>query len=310
MVVSELTFLLPVFLRVLEYYSGVLFLTTNRSGALDEAVKSRVHLSLLYPHLGYNETMSLFKMNIERLEQIEQETAKITGREVMNIEVNGIMDFAQKHYEKFAGDLEDSRWNGRQIRNAFQIAASLARYQHHRQPHRPGTPAHRSLYVGGHHFEQVEDATFQYDEFRFRIAKKTESQLALARGDRGPDLPQPRAHSPAPDWNAGLRRSAGVFRQESATSPQLGRLRSSNPNATSHSRGGGSARDSRGDYGASLSPDWSLDGGSSTPSPSQGRGHVYSPHGTFRAEGGGEHAWDQRYTGSETARMPSDEPSR
>lgn len=34
---------------VLKYYNGILFLTTNRVGTLDEAFKSRVHLSLYYP---------------------------------------------------------------------------------------------------------------------------------------------------------------------------------------------------------------------------------------------------------------------
>lgn len=45
--------LVSVFLRVLEYYNGLLFLTTNRVGAVDEAFKSRIHLSLYYvscPH--------------------------------------------------------------------------------------------------------------------------------------------------------------------------------------------------------------------------------------------------------------------
>jgi SpoVK/Ycf46/Vps4 family AAA+-type ATPase len=38
--------IVSVFLRMLEYYKGLLFLTTNRVGASDEAFKSRVHISL------------------------------------------------------------------------------------------------------------------------------------------------------------------------------------------------------------------------------------------------------------------------
>lgn len=57
----ELTFqlltLLPIaFLRVLEYYSGILFLTTNRVGNLDGAFNSRLHVSLYCPPLGQNQT--------------------------------------------------------------------------------------------------------------------------------------------------------------------------------------------------------------------------------------------------------------
>lgn len=43
--------LVSVFLRVLEYYNGLLFLTTNRVGTIDEAFKSRIHLSLYYVSL-------------------------------------------------------------------------------------------------------------------------------------------------------------------------------------------------------------------------------------------------------------------
>lgn len=38
--------IVSVFLRMLEYYKGLLFLTTNRVGAFDEAFKSRVHITL------------------------------------------------------------------------------------------------------------------------------------------------------------------------------------------------------------------------------------------------------------------------
>ncbi|KAF2636666.1 hypothetical protein P280DRAFT_408864, partial [Massarina eburnea CBS 473.64] len=36
------------FLRALEYYRGILFLTTNWAGAMDEAFRLRIHVSLLY----------------------------------------------------------------------------------------------------------------------------------------------------------------------------------------------------------------------------------------------------------------------
>jgi SpoVK/Ycf46/Vps4 family AAA+-type ATPase len=38
--------IVSVFLRMLEYYKGLLFLTTNRVGTFDEAFTSRVHISL------------------------------------------------------------------------------------------------------------------------------------------------------------------------------------------------------------------------------------------------------------------------
>lgn len=40
-----------IFLRLLEYHRGLLFLTTNRVEAFDDAFKSRISMSIAYPHL-------------------------------------------------------------------------------------------------------------------------------------------------------------------------------------------------------------------------------------------------------------------
>ncbi|POS74941.1 hypothetical protein DHEL01_v206661 [Diaporthe helianthi] len=55
-----------VFLRMLEYYNGILFLTTNRTGVLDEAIKSRIHLHLGFDDLNEHQTVEIFKNNIGR----------------------------------------------------------------------------------------------------------------------------------------------------------------------------------------------------------------------------------------------------
>jgi hypothetical protein len=45
--------IVSVFLRMLKYYTGLLFLTSNHVGTFDEAFKSRIHISLycesMYP---------------------------------------------------------------------------------------------------------------------------------------------------------------------------------------------------------------------------------------------------------------------
>jgi len=41
-----------VFLRLLEYYTGVLFMTTNRVDTIDPAFQSRIHLTIEYPKLS------------------------------------------------------------------------------------------------------------------------------------------------------------------------------------------------------------------------------------------------------------------
>lgn len=72
----------PIFLRMLDYYEGILFLTTNRVKHIDDAFHSRIHVSLHYPplkavsrrqisgsfsgHLGDAELDALAKVEIDR----------------------------------------------------------------------------------------------------------------------------------------------------------------------------------------------------------------------------------------------------
>lgn len=174
-----------VFLRTLEYYRGILFLTTNRVEALDEAVKSRVHLSLDYPHLAEEQTRALFQMNLQRLESIEIERSGLLEETPMIIEKEDIIAFASEHYRNQEPHF---RWNGRQIRNAFQIASSLAHYQHKLKPH-------RGLYIGPSHFREVEEATKKFDRFRQETLGKTDDELASSseyRANPSVERPTPR----------------------------------------------------------------------------------------------------------------------
>ena len=45
--------LVSIFLRVLEYYEGIMFLTTNRVTSFDRAFESRIHISLEYKDLDF-----------------------------------------------------------------------------------------------------------------------------------------------------------------------------------------------------------------------------------------------------------------
>lgn len=120
--------LVSVFLRVLEYYNGLLFLTTNRVGTIDEAFKSRIHMSLYYPPLDKTQTRDIFRLNITKLREIEAQRHEITGEPPLVINEAQIIEFAGKHFEDNARST--GCWNGRQIRNAFQIASSLAHHNY------------------------------------------------------------------------------------------------------------------------------------------------------------------------------------
>ncbi|KAF2996525.1 hypothetical protein E8E14_000232 [Neopestalotiopsis sp. 37M] len=114
--------LVSVFLRILEYYSGILFLTTNRVGDIDEAFRSRLHLTLYYPKLKRKQTKKIFKRNFERINVVNHERTK-----------HGLQSFDYKDAEpkimQWAGETYKTlQWNGRQIRNTFQTVLALAEF--------------------------------------------------------------------------------------------------------------------------------------------------------------------------------------
>jgi hypothetical protein len=159
---------------MLEYYNGVLFLTTNRVGVLDEAIKSRVHLHLRYDQLDQGQTLEIFKHNIGRLHKMELQRKDAADR--LFILESEVLDFAQTHFSDSA-EQGMGRWNGRQIRNAFLIAASLA---HLDGDDNPGMQKQlRKM-----HFETVARTTMLYDRFRSSILNGPDSHVARERNER------------------------------------------------------------------------------------------------------------------------------
>lgn len=107
--------LVSVFLRMLEYYDGILILTSNRVGIFDEAFKSRIQLSLRYQNLDRTQRLEIWRNFISRLERLADD---IDGLE---IDAKDILD----HIDKLA----TPELNGREIRNAISTARQLARYR-------------------------------------------------------------------------------------------------------------------------------------------------------------------------------------
>jgi len=63
--------LVSIFLRLLEYFQGILFLTTNRVETFDDAFQSRIHVALRYGDLASKAKRSIWKMFLERVRAIE-----------------------------------------------------------------------------------------------------------------------------------------------------------------------------------------------------------------------------------------------
>jgi uncharacterized protein DUF7025/ATPase family protein associated with various cellular activities (AAA) len=61
--------LVSIFLRLLEYFQGILFLTTNRVETFDEAFQSRIHIALKYSELGVRAKKDIWKSFISMVRQ-------------------------------------------------------------------------------------------------------------------------------------------------------------------------------------------------------------------------------------------------
>ncbi|KAK5656738.1 hypothetical protein OQA88_4286 [Cercophora sp. LCS_1] len=90
------------FLRELEYYPSLLFLTTNRERVLDPAIYSRIHLTINYPALDKASRLSIWKTFIGR-----EERSTVTEEE---------LDI-----------LSDIDLNGRRIKNITKTARMMAK---------------------------------------------------------------------------------------------------------------------------------------------------------------------------------------
>ncbi|KAI1150759.1 P-loop containing nucleoside triphosphate hydrolase protein [Nemania diffusa] len=138
--------MVSVFLRALEFYSGILFLTTNRVGTIDEAFKSRIHISLYYPPHDWKTSKQIWQVNLERcMERVQADKDEI-------------LRYAKKQFHRSD---ENSRWNGRQIYNAFKTAIALAEFE---KSNSESNKSSRPILMESH-FRQVAQVAKKFDEY-------------------------------------------------------------------------------------------------------------------------------------------------
>ncbi|KAM5347369.1 hypothetical protein ACJ41O_010374 [Fusarium nematophilum] len=154
-------------------------LTTNLISKIDQAISSRIPLILHYRRLGKREIQNIFKINIDRLQQVEKQQSDASGEQPLIVVESDILQFASDHCD--AHPKGKGAWNGRQIRKAFGIAAALARADVTLQPPDFQPQLRYS------HFKQVEKLMAEYVDFRQHILGKNDSQLALEKEERDDD---------------------------------------------------------------------------------------------------------------------------
>jgi hypothetical protein len=198
-----------VFLRILEYYNGILFLTTNRVGTLDEAFKSHIHMSFYYPPLNEVQIGLIFKMNIEKLRQIEKERAEMREEPKLYIDDKSIVTFAETHCVKTE---QSGRWNGRQIRNAFQIASSLARHDYEEFRLKNKDADLKPPVLNVEQFRKVENAIEDFTRYLEDTKGYNDADLAQVLGERNDWFRQKRSGTTAPAPGPSL--SAAAYDQQ------------------------------------------------------------------------------------------------
>lgn len=107
--------LVSIFLRQLEYYQGILILTTNLAAHFDPALESRIHFCLHYADLDYQARLAIWKTfvaksiattisdsDLERLAQL-----KLNGRQIKNA-VGSAQSIALQHKASLSVDHIDT----------------------------------------------------------------------------------------------------------------------------------------------------------------------------------------------------------
>ena len=140
-----------VFLRILEYYDGILMLTSNRVGTFDEAFKSRIQVALYYKTLNRSSRKKIWQNFLD----------------MMN-EDNEDVDFDELHSR--IDELANYELNGRQIRNALTTARQLAIYKKEQ--------------LEWSHLEHALSLSTEFNNYLKRLQGHTDDQWATEEGIR------------------------------------------------------------------------------------------------------------------------------
>ncbi|POS71770.1 hypothetical protein DHEL01_v209833 [Diaporthe helianthi] len=150
------------FLRSLEYFKGIVFLTTNRVGTFDEAFISRIHVSIYYGEFSADQRIKVWDTFFEKLELDRESSMRILP--------------ATKDYIQ-SPELQALSWNGREIRNAFQVAVALAEAQGQRDEK-------GRVLIKKEHIKATVDMSKEFSDYLKRVHKFDMNKKAAVMGIR------------------------------------------------------------------------------------------------------------------------------
>ena len=149
----------------MEYFKGLLFLTTNRVGQIDDAFMSRVHVAISYQALDTETRKKVWNGFFRKL--VRERAGKIQ-----------IAPDAKKWVLDTTGV---TQLNGRDIRNALQTAITLAEFESEEDPDYDPSLA---TIVTKTHFQKVLEMSNRFRNYVTSIRREDERKRAQGRGDR------------------------------------------------------------------------------------------------------------------------------
>ena len=153
--------LVSIFLRELEYFDGILFLTTNRPGDIDEAFQSRIHVSIGLKALNTEERRLVWAVFIKEMRDLSDKRKR------------GLLEYVTENFDA-------DRLNGRQIRNAVRTALALAQLKGEQLK-----PEHleRVVRIGREFKGYMEDLNkMGSEEYAIALGRRAEVRVGVGEG--------------------------------------------------------------------------------------------------------------------------------
>ncbi|KAL8751378.1 MAG: hypothetical protein Q9199_006461 [Rusavskia elegans] len=150
--------LVSIFLRTLEYFNGIIFLTTNRVGTFDQAFQSRIHITLGLPILDQPRRTEVWTIFLHELAKSQ----KLNPSQLADLQSQAVSTWSRQAL------------NGRQIRNSVRTALLVAEK--------------KKETVGEKHFDTVLRIGREFESYMNVLRKGDADVIAEVKGDRLADL--------------------------------------------------------------------------------------------------------------------------
>lgn len=142
--------------------------------------------------------MDIWRLNIKRLRHINEQSEDKRPLEIVD---SSVLHFAERQFEE-SNQRQAGQWNGRQIRNAFQVARSLAYYDAFNEAELKEVGSEepvRPAILDVKYFHMMHEITESFDHYMLEVfSGMTDGKIAHEMEHRADHFTNPRAYRSAP----------------------------------------------------------------------------------------------------------------